>query len=170
MPLELQVIRASEFVRLDADDLLDLEASKEALRSLAQACRKRGLDCAMLDLRTLPVPARPQFNMTELVALVGTFREAGFTRQQRLAILYRHDVHGGVRNFAFISRLRGLQVQAFNEFEGALLWLSSEPAGRAARSEREVPVPITPGRVVAKKLTVSRGAPQPVRRAASRRL
>ena len=41
MPVELQVIRASEFVCLDADELLDFEASKNALQGLAQACRKR---------------------------------------------------------------------------------------------------------------------------------
>ena len=116
MPVELQIIRASEFIRLDADEHLNFTASKQVLHTLAQACRRRGLDCALLDLRPLPEQQKPQFTMTELASLVGAFREAGFTRQQRLAILYRHDLHGGIRNFAFISRLRGMQVQAFSDF------------------------------------------------------
>jgi hypothetical protein len=106
--------------------------------------------------------------MTELAALVGTFREAGFTRQQRLAILYCQDVHGGIRNFAFISRLRGLHVQAFNDFEGAFHWLSNHPESRVARSEQGVPVRITPVKAEVKRLPVARRTPQPVRRAVSR--
>jgi hypothetical protein len=51
MSAELQVIRANEFVCLDANEHLDFEASKKALQELAQACRKRGLNRALLDLR-----------------------------------------------------------------------------------------------------------------------
>lgn len=126
MPIALHVIRASEFVCLDTDEHLDFEASKKALQGLAHACRKRGLDRAMLDLRGLPVLPRPHFTPTQLAALVGTFREAGFTRQQRLAVLYQHDVHGGIRNFTFFSRMRGMHVQAFRDFERAMFWLSED--------------------------------------------
>ena len=124
MPVELQIIRASEFVRLDPHDLLDFEESKEALQMLAHACRKRKLDCALLDLRTVPVPDRPRFTPTQLAALVQTFREAGFDKPQRLAVLYQSDPHGGARAFAFISRIQGWQVRAFADFEEAVLWLS----------------------------------------------
>jgi hypothetical protein len=141
MPIELQVIRASEFVCLNADELLDFEASKKALQGLAHACRKRGLGRAMLDLRDLPVPAKPHFTTTELAELIGIFREAGFTRQHRLAVLYQYDVHGGVRNFAFFGKMRGLQVQAFREFEAALQWLSDEPEDPGERHVGD-PVPI----------------------------
>ena len=142
MPVELQLIRASEFVRLDADEHLDFDATKQALQALARACWKRGANCALIDLRGLPVLDKPHFSPTQLAALVGTFREAGFSRKQRLAILYRHDVHGGIRSFAFISRMRGLQVQAFSEYEGALPWLSDEPAQQVDSHEHEVPVAI----------------------------
>lgn len=141
MPIELQVIRASEFVCLDADELIDFDASKKALQGLARACHKRGLQRAMLDLRDLPIPAKPHFTTTELAALVGTFRDEGFSREQRLAILYQHDVHGGVRNFAFFGKMRGLQVQAFREFEAALQWLS-EGLENPGELQSGVPVPI----------------------------
>src|SRR5262245_18884626 len=126
MPVELQVIRASEFVRLDPHEHLDFEASKQALEAIAQACVKRGLCRAVLDLRALPIPAKPIFTKNELAALVVIFRDAGFAKQQRLAILYQHDIHGGIRDFAFISRMRQMQVQAFTDFEAALQWLSDE--------------------------------------------
>ena len=173
--MELHVIRASEFIRIDAREQLDLAASKAALRALAYSCRKRGLDCAMLDLRSLPVLARPRFTKAELAALVGTFREAGFTRQQRLAVLYRHDIHGGIRNFVFFSRMRGLRVQAFQEFESALPWLSEANTRQTARREDEIPIPIYKRQSEVKKLPVgitaeSRGgiAPQPASRAANK--
>lgn len=140
MPVELQVIRASEFIRLDPSSQLDFEASRDALRHLAQACHTRGVDSALLDLRKLPVPPKPHFTPAELAALVTAFRDAGFSRQQRLAIMYRKDIHGGVRNFAFISRMRGMNVQAFNDFEEALNWLSA--TGEDEDEREETPVPI----------------------------
>jgi hypothetical protein len=152
MPLELQVIRASEFVRLNARAHLNFEASKNALQALAFACRKRGLNRALLDLRELPVPSKPQFSPTELATLVSTFRKAGFSREERLAVLYREDVYGGVRKFAFLSRVGGLQVQAFSEFETALHWLSQQQ--EAERERGEIEVPITRRQPEVKKIAV----------------
>jgi len=154
MPIELQVIRASEFIRLDARARLDLEQSKKVLEALAYACRKRGLDRAMLDLRALPFLPRPQFTPTELATLVATFRDAGFTRQQRLAILYQIDIYGGVRTFTFISRMRGLNVQAFTEFERALEWLSLDQERRVEQDPREVPIPVMQRRSEAQRVSL----------------
>jgi predicted aconitase len=124
MAVALRIIRAAEFVCLDPEEHLDLEASKEALRHLALACRKRGLDRAVVDLRKLPVLAKPHFTKTEVAALVDAIRDAGFSEEQRLAVVYRDDVFGGIRDFAFISRMRGLQVQAFADFGAASQWIS----------------------------------------------
>lgn len=155
MPVELQVIHASEFVSLDAKAQLDFEASRQALQSLAHACRKRGLDRAILDLRALPVPAKPLFTPTQLADLIGTFREAGFGRQQKLAVLYKIDPHGGVRTFAFIGRIQGWQVRAFDEFERAFHWLAEEAARPSAHPENEIPIPIVKRPSEVKKLPAS---------------
>ena len=140
MPLELQVVRASEFVRLGAEGHLDFGASKEALQTLARACWKRGLKRALLDLRALPVPPKPIFTPPQLAALVEVFGGAGFTRKHRLAVLYRIDLHGGARMFAFISRRRGWQVQAFGDFEKALHWLSGGDEQRMDGAGEEIPI------------------------------
>src|SRR5688572_19254617 len=120
MPLELQIIRASEFVRLSPQEHLDFETSKNALALLAIACRKREVDRALLDLRQLPIPPKPLFTPAQLAALVDTFREAGFSRRQKLAVLYRTDRHHGARLFAFIGTFKGWRVRAFGDFEAAL--------------------------------------------------
>ena len=142
MQTAFQVIRASEFIRLDVHELLDFEASKKAFRALVLACHKRGLDNALLDLRTLPATPKPHFTPNELSTLVSTFRDAGFSKNHRLAILYEKDVHHGIRSFALINKLRGLQVRAFTDFEKALEWLQQAET-RAAEEPNEVPIAIT---------------------------
>jgi hypothetical protein len=159
MPINLQVIHAKEFVRLDADEHLDFEATKQSLQALARACWKRGVNSAMVDLRGLPALEKPHFTPTQLAALVHTFRDAGFSTRQRLAILYRHDLYGGIRNFAFISRMRGLQVQAFSDYEGAMQWLAETPQSQAEPAETGTAIPITKPAAKAKKLSVSLPSP-----------
>src|ERR1041384_8664081 len=124
MPLELQIIRASEFIRLGAHGHLDLAASREILRQLASACRLRGINQALLDLRDVHPGATPMLTRNDLAVLVNTFREVGFSEKQRLAVLYSADPHHRARLFAFMSTLRGWNVKASEKFEEALLWLS----------------------------------------------
>lgn len=144
MPQELQIIRASEFIRFGAHGHFDLPASKAALAELAGVCRKRGIAHAMMDLRALHPGPKPVFSPADLAELVGTFREVGFTRQERLAILYGSDPHHRARLFAFLSTMHGYAVRAFGNFEEALLWLSSDeetsPAPRRSPGEKPVPV------------------------------
>lgn len=126
MPTALHLIRASEFVCVDADEHIDIEHTKKTLRDLVYACHKRGVKSAMMDLRGMPIPSKPYFTSNELAELVETFHEAGFTKNERLAILYEWDNFGGVRNFTFFSRMHKMQVQAFQDFERAIYWLSEQ--------------------------------------------
>jgi hypothetical protein len=129
MPMELQIIRAHEFVRLGAHGRIDLKASKEILAELAAACRKRGINQALLDLRALHVGPKPVFSPNDLAVLVNTFREIGFTHRERLAVLYTADPHRRARLFSFIATLHGWTVRAFDGFEEALTWLSGADPG-----------------------------------------
>jgi hypothetical protein len=144
MPLELHIIRATEFVRVDPKGHFDLAASKAALALLAGACRKRGINQALVDLRGLRPGPRPVFTPADLIELVNTFQEVGFTHQERLAILYHSDPHKRARLFAFLSNIHGWNVRAFGDFEEALLWLSSgqETPRKTKRSPAEKRVPI----------------------------
>jgi hypothetical protein len=144
MSLELHIIRASEFIRVGAQGHFDLASSKAALADLASACRKRGIDHAMLDLRALHFGPKPVFSPADLAELVSTFPEAGFTQRQRLAILYGSDPHRRARLFAFLSTMHGWAVKAFGDFEEALVWLSAgeEQAveAKASRGLKQIPV------------------------------
>jgi hypothetical protein len=136
MPTELEIIRAQEFIRLGARGQFDLKASKAALAVLAGACWKRGINQALLDLRALQPGPKPVFSPDDLITLVNTFREIGFTDQQRLAVLYRSDPHRRASMFASIARLRGWRVKAFDEFEEAVNWLS-RAENEPSKAERE---------------------------------
>jgi hypothetical protein len=144
MPLELHIIRATDFVRVDPQGHFDLAASKAALALLAGACRKRGINQALMDLRALQPGPKPVFTPADLVELVNTFGEVGFTHRERLAILYHSDPHKRARLFAFLSTIRGWNVRAFGDFEKALLWLSSsqESPSKPKRSPAEKQIPI----------------------------
>lgn len=131
MPVEFQIIRAAEFIRVGPKDQFDLEASRAVLAKLAGACRQHGIDRALLDLRKLTPGPQPVFSSADLQSLVNTFREMGFTERQRLAVLYQSDPHHRVRHFAFIGTLRGWKVRAFDNFEQAIGWLSEEPKPEA---------------------------------------
>ena len=80
--------------------------------------------------------------ITKALAVVNTFQEIGFTHEQRLAVLYAADPHYGARLFAFIGMLRGWTVQAFDNFEEALAWLSTEKAGEALCDPPEKAEPV----------------------------
>jgi hypothetical protein len=125
---ELSIIRASEFVRVEVSGYFELGAAKAALAKLVEACRKRGIDRALLDLRQLQTGSKPAFTSDDLTELGNTFSEAGFTHEQRLAILYKTDPYYRVRLFAFSSTMHGWAVEAFDDFEEALTWLSRERA------------------------------------------
>jgi len=151
MPLELQIIRAHEFIRLGAQGHFDLAASKIALAELAHACRERGICQAMMDLRALRPGPKPEFSPADVAALVSTFQEVGFTQKDRLAVLYHSDPHKRARLFAFLGTMHGWSVRAFGDFADALTWLSSE---EAATTVAERPIP----KRLAKVRTFSRSA------------
>jgi hypothetical protein len=124
--MELQLIRASEFIHLSTDGHLDLQTSKLALATIARACHKRGITRAMLDLRMVRQGPKPVFTPLDLAALLGTLWDVGFARDQRIAVLYVTDRHSRVRLFSFICLLHQWQVRGFDDFESAILWLSQE--------------------------------------------
>jgi len=140
MPLELQVIRATEFIRMAPNGEFDLAASRAALAELGRACRKRGIDRALLDLRAFAPGPRPRFTEADLIALVNIFPEIGFNEQQRLAVLYRFDPHCRARLFARLGTARGWTVRAFNNFERSLSWLSAGADTPAPSPANVVPV------------------------------
>lgn len=138
MPLELQIIRAREFVRLGAEGQFDLTGTHAVLKTLADACRKRGIERAMVDVRESSSNLTPN----DLAALVNAFSEVGFSKRLRLAVLHGGDQEYRVKLFSFLSALRGWHVQSFEKYEEALDWLSIEEASSDEPGAESVPIQI----------------------------
>ena len=136
--MELHVIRFREFVRLDAHGQLDMAESHALLSRLAQMCRKRGIERALLDGRDMQTELTPD----EIAALVRDLAEMGFTRNQRLALLHKGGPRRRAALFALIAKLRGWKIRAFGDFEEAADWLSSGPDSDAKPHPRGEEVPL----------------------------
>ena len=125
MPLELQIIRACEFIRVGTTGRPDMERSRAVLRELVAACRRRGISQALLDVREIRQGPDRIFTPKQIAELVNTFHEMGFSNDQKMAVLYSQDPHRGIRLFAFVSMIHGWKVRAFDKFEDALQWLAT---------------------------------------------
>jgi len=138
MPVELQIIRACEFVRLGARGEFDFESTLTVLKTLAAACHKRGVERALLDVRGATSNLTPK----ELATLVGAFAKDAGSKRFRLAILHTEDQNYRAKLFAFFSAMRGRKVKAFEDFEESLVWLSTpdDKEHKIVAAEREVPI------------------------------
>lgn len=125
MPLEVEIIRGVDFARLGPEGYFDLAASRVALAKLASACHDRGIHLALLDMRDLVVRRKPTFSPHDVEVLVNTFHETGFTKEERLAVLYVSDPYHRLRLFTFMGKIRGWHVAAFTSYEKALSWLAA---------------------------------------------
>jgi hypothetical protein len=139
--MDLELIRAGEFIRLNATGTFDLTASKLALIRIAHACQKRGIDRAIFDLRELDPLPKARLSRADLTALINSFPYLGFSRTNRLALLYEADPHGRARLFEFITSMHGWQVRGFRNFEDAMFWLwqgdeEDVPAVRRSKQDK----------------------------------
>ena len=132
MPYNLQVIRVSDFIRLNTKGEYDQEQTRRALSDIAAACVRSGIDSALIDIRD----ARSDMRMDDLYQLALAFKTMGFRKTHRLAILYRSfsgervdffAMRPGERAefFAMCASEGGWNVRAFEDYEHAMEWLSS---------------------------------------------
>jgi hypothetical protein len=132
MPFNLQIIRTSDFIRLNGKGEYDREETRAALRDVATTCIRSGVDRALIDVRD----ARSDMQMEDLRELAMKFKEMGFCKHHRLAILHRSSAGERVEFFsmrpgeraeffAMCAAQSGWNVQAFDDFERAMEWLGS---------------------------------------------
>jgi len=121
MASNIHIISCRDFLRYDAGGDFDADTTRGALREIADQCICAGLRHAMLDVRDItdaPTIAQLFWIADELPAL-------GFSRLDRLAIVYIDQGHGRATFFAKAAHNRGFNVREFTEFEGAFHWLST---------------------------------------------
>ena len=144
MPYDLHVIHCDDFIRLGTEGGLDLDASRQALASLAAAMVRRGAARAIVDVRGVP----QGLTTTAILQLARTFHEAGFRHDHRLAILHRWERVAESNLFAASMFRRGWNVRSFDLFEDAFEWLTTDRVVRAPPDPflgERLPPPHPPG-------------------------
>lgn len=96
MPFNLQIIRTSDFIRLNAKGEYDSAASRAVLSKLAKAIVDKGLDSALINVRD----AHSDMQLHDVYELAMAFKEMGFQKKHRLAILYRSTAGEHLEFFA----------------------------------------------------------------------
>lgn len=120
MPFEVQMIKASEFLRLGVHGLIDLNASCDILQKIANACARRGICRALLDVRDV----NSDLSNDEVVALANSLGAMGFTKATRVAVLHGNDRDAQARLFAACAISRGWNLRPFFDYEEATDWLA----------------------------------------------
>lgn len=126
MQLDVELIRAREFIRIGPKGRLDLARSRAILKQLSSACRKRGTEKALVDLRDV----HSDFGPEELASCLELFKEFGSPYIKKLALLHGADDFRRVRTLALMASLRGWDVRAFDSFESAFDWLALKTRSR----------------------------------------
>src|SRR5580704_5890788 len=96
MPFDLEIIRTDDFIRLNSKGDYDQEQTRAFLARIAKSCIDRGINCALVDVRE----ARSDMEMNDLYALALVFKDMGFRKHHRLAILYSSESEQRVKFFS----------------------------------------------------------------------
>jgi hypothetical protein len=132
MSLNLEIIQPNDFIRLNGKGEYDQPQSRKVLVEIAKACVKKGISCALLDVRD----ARSDMQLDDVYQLALAFKEMGFKKNHRLAILYRPNAPKRVKFFAVRPGERaqlfalcasdgGWNVRAFDDYGEAIEWFAS---------------------------------------------
>jgi hypothetical protein len=119
MPVRVQIIDSSEFVKVTADGLFDKKASLQMLEKVLQLNEPDGNDI-LVDLRKVEL----SLSMLDLIDMVNFMLENRRSFLKKIAILgkeYALPEYPGF--FETYSTNRGLNVKIFRDFEDAITWL-----------------------------------------------
>ena len=121
MNLNIQLVRQADFIRTTPTGELDMNSTKELLRTLA-AAGSTGDDKPMLvDIRK----TSSILKKVDVFELASSLIVYGKTFRRKTAILARDDDSFDRANFfELVAKNRGYNVNAFTSFEEAIVWLA----------------------------------------------
>jgi hypothetical protein len=123
MSYDVRVIPISEFLRTDVSGVVDLEASRELLKTLVAAGSALGVDRVLIDGRG----ARSDASTADIWTLASDLPSLGVSREHRVAFLLEPPPDQPFDRGAFLELCatnRGFQLRAFRDFEEAFTWLT----------------------------------------------
>lgn len=126
MAYDVRVIPIKEFLRTDVSGVMDLRASREALKELLAVCAQNNVYHVLIDGRE----ASSRSSTVDVWTLANDLGSLGVTGEHRIAILNRpKDEFDRAAFLEVCATNRGYQLRAFRDFESAFTWLTvGEPS------------------------------------------
>jgi hypothetical protein len=124
MPIKVKVIHAQDFVRANAEGVLDMQECERLLAAIAAASAQLDEFEVILDTRK----AQAAMEVGALWHLAAKFAEHPGIFGRRTAVLCPPARFDHATFFALCAKNRGLNVHAFESFEDAIEWLYSPRA------------------------------------------
>jgi hypothetical protein len=121
MPSTIKVISARDFLRVTAEDTIDLNASRQVLIEIAVKAALLKDFQIILDTRKAP----SHLSVVDLWQLASELSEHGKAFQRKTAVLCPPERFDRAKFFALCAANRGFRVEAFTSFEEAIDWLTT---------------------------------------------
>ncbi len=122
MDLNLRIIHHKDFLQTTPSGEVDLEKSRQMLLRLASVNKPPNNLDVLFDVRG----ATPHMTILDITDLVGVMIQNRDSFRNKLAILTQPGPRLELAKFMELyAENRGFQVAAFDDFEAAILWLST---------------------------------------------
>ncbi len=122
MDLNIRIIHNREFVMTAPSGAVDIEKSRQMLLKLASMTMPPNDYDILIDCRE--VTSQP--TITDIIQIVSFMLDHRSSFRNKLAILTHPGTRLEVAKFAELyAQNRGLKVAAFDNFESAIMWLST---------------------------------------------
>ncbi len=122
MSTRIRIIYANDFIRTTAEGSLDVEESKQLIRTIAVTIDPLVDYDVMLDTRQ----TRSSLSVADLWYLAAELNNLRKNFSRKMAVLCSPEQFDRVGFCAFGFQNSGLPVQTFTSFEDATAWLTSE--------------------------------------------
>jgi len=120
MAFSVKIIRASDFIRFDAEKRPSIAAGRDSLRALGQLCLDQGINRVLIDCRAVEQP----LTIADLYTLISALPELGFPRHVWIALLPKDGYFDRAQFAGLCAANRGWRVEPFRQFEEAIEWMS----------------------------------------------
>ena len=129
MNLNIQLIQYSDFIRTTPTGELDLESTRGLMTALAESVDQNSTYPMLIDVRQ----TSSLLQKLDIFELASSLMQYGSTFRRRTAILTRDDdSYDRAAFFELVAHNRGYYVNAFSNFEEAIMWLAQEEASQIA--------------------------------------
>lgn len=122
MPVNIKIIRPSDFIHATMDGALDLFTSIQSLSDIASMIETPGEFQLLIDTRQAQVKLST-VDLFELGVAVARYRAVA---RSKTALLTAMNGAQHAQFFELVARNRGAFLKAFTSFEDAITWLTME--------------------------------------------